>query len=304
VNRAVRVTVPATCANLGPGFDALGLAVDLRDVVEAHTVPAQAAGSLTIAVEGVGAADLPRDESHLVVKAMQVVFQLAGEEPPAIDLRCVNEIPHGRGLGSSAAAIVAGVLAARALVEGGPDLVDDEAVLAISAGLEGHPDNVAPCLLGGLTLAWNPGERARAIRLEIHPDVRPILCVPDRSLPTEAARGLLPDVVPHADASQNAARAALLVEALRNRPDLLLEATEDRLHQPYRAPAMAATLSLVATLRASGLPAVVSGAGPSVLVLAGPSDPVEVVRDVAGAGGGWTVRALDVDLRGGVVEVI
>ena len=193
MNRAVRVTVPATSANLGPGFDALGLALDLHDVIEAHTVPAEPGGSLTVAVEGFGADDLPRDASHLVVQAMHVVFKLAGQEPPAIDLRCVNGIPHGRGLGSSAAAIVAGVLAARALVDGGPDLVDDEAVLAVAAGLEGHPDNVAPCLLGGLTLAWNPGERARAIRLDVHPDLRPVLCVPEQTLPTEAARGLLPE---------------------------------------------------------------------------------------------------------------
>jgi len=303
VNRAVRVTVPATSANLGPGFDALGLALGLHDVVEAHTVPAEPAGSLRITVEGIGAGDLPRDESHLVVQAMHVVFKLAGLEPPAIDLRCVNGIPHRRGLGSSAAANVAGVLAARALVEGGPDLVDDEAVLAITAGLEGHPDNVAPCLLGGVTLAWNPGERARAIRLEIHPDVRPIMCIPERTLPTETARGLLPDVVPHPDASRNAARAALLVEALRNRPDLLLDATEDLLHQSYRAEAMSETFALVTRLRASGLPAVVSGAGPSVLVLAGPTDSPEAVREAVG-NGGWDVRGLAVDHAGAAVEML
>ena len=303
MNRATRVTVPATSANLGPGFDALGLALDLHDVIEAHTVPAEPGGSLTVAVEGFGADDLPRDASHLVVQAMHVVFKLAGQEPPAIDLRCVNGIPHGRGLGSSAAAIVAGVLAARALVEGGPDLVDDEAVLAVAAGLEGHPDNVAPCLLGGLTLAWNPGERARAIRLDVHPDVRPVLCVPDQTLPTETARGLLPEVVPHADASRNAARAALLVEALRNRPDLLWDATEDHLHQGYRAEAMPETLALVTRLRSNGLPAVVSGAGPSVLVLAGPSDTLAEVRDVVGTGT-WDVWALGIDHAGAVVDAI
>ena len=272
MNRAVRVSVPATSANIGPGFDALGLALDLHDVIEAHTVPAEPGGTLTVAIEGIGADELPRDASHLVVQAMHVIFKLAGQEPPAVHLRCVNGIPLSRGLGSSAAAIVAGVLGARALVEGGPDLVDDEAVLAVAAGLEGHPDNVAPCLLGGLTLAWNPGERARAIRLDVHPDLRPVLCVPEQTLPTEAARGLLPDVVPHGDASRNAARAALLVEALRSRPDLLLDATEDHLHQDYRAEAMPETLALVTRLRSSGLPAVVSGAGPSVLVLTGPSD--------------------------------
>lgn len=303
MNRAVRVTVPATSANLGPGFDALGLALSLYDVVEARTVPAEGVGSLTVTIEGIGAAELPKDESHLVVQAMRVVFKLAGWEPSALDVRCVNAIPHGRGLGSSAAAIVAGVLAARAVVEGGPDLVDDDAVLAISAGLEGHPDNVAPCLLGGLTLAWNPGERARAIRLEIHPDVRPILCIPNRMVSTEAARGLLPDVVPHSDASLNAARAALLVEALHNRPDLLLDATEDALHQSYRAAAMSDTLALVKNLRSSGYPAVVSGAGPAVLVLAGPTDSADSVREVTGDGG-WDIRDLAVDRAGAVVEML
>lgn len=303
MNRAARVTVPATTANVGPGFDALGLALDLHDVVEVHTVPAETGGSLMVAVEGIGADVVPRDESHLVVQAMQAIFTMVGQEPPAMDLSCVNGIPHGQGLGSSAAAIVAGVLAARALVEGGPDLVDDEAVLAVAAGLEGHPDNVAPCLLGGLTLAWNPGERARAIRLEVHPDVRPVVCVPDRTLPTETARSLLPEVVPHLDAARNAARAALLVEALRSRPDLLLDATEDLLHQSYRAAAMPETLALVTRLRSSGLPAVVSGAGPSVLVLAGPSDTIEEVRVAMGAPG-WDVWALGVDHRGAVVEII
>jgi homoserine kinase len=303
MNRAVRVTVPATSANIGPGFDALGLALDLHDVIEAHTLPAEPGGTLTVAIEGIGADELPRDASHLVVQAMNVIFKLAGQEPPAVHLRCVNEIPLGRGLGSSAAAIVAGVLGARALVEGGPDLVDDEAVLAVAAGLEGHPDNVAPCLLGGLTLAWNPGERARAIRLEVHPDLRPVLCVPEQTLPTDAARGLLPDVVPHRDASRNAARAALLVEALRSRPDLLFDATEDHLHQDYRAEAMPETLALVTRLRSSGLPAVVSGAGPSVLVLTGPSDTLAEVRDVVGTGN-WQVRALGIDHGGAVVESI
>lgn len=302
MNRAVRVTVPATSANLGPGFDALGVALDLHDVVEAHTVPAEASGSIRVTVEGVGAGDLPIDESHLVVKAMHGFYERVGREPPGLDVNCVNAIPHGRGLGSSAAAIVAGVLAARGLLEGGHDLVDDETVLAIAADLEGHPDNVAPCLLGGLTLAWTSSDRARAMRLEIHPDVRPMVCLPDRAVSTEAARELLPNRVPHADASRNAARAALLVAALRSRPDLLLDATEDLLHQSYRAAAMPETLVLVGSLRAAGLPAVLSGAGPSVLVLAGPPDSPGTVREAAGTG--WEVRELAVDDTGAVVEML
>jgi homoserine kinase len=303
MNRAVRVTVPATSANLGPAFDALGLALDLHDVVEAHTVPAEAAGSARVTVEGIGAGELPGDESHLVVRAVHAIYERVGKEPPGLDLRCVNAIPHGRGLGSSAAAIVAGVLAARGLLEGGLDVVDDETALAFAAELEGHPDNVAPCLLGGLTLAWSSSDRARAMRLEIHPDVRPILCVPDRAVPTEAARRLLPDHVPHADASRNTARAALLVEALRSRPDLLLEATEDLLHQSYRAAAMPETLVLVTGLRASGFPAVLSGAGPSVLVLAGPADSPDTVRAAADTGG-WEVRGLAVEHAGAIVDIL
>jgi homoserine kinase len=302
MNRAVRVTVPATSANLGPGFDTLGLALDLHDVVEAHTVPAEASGSARVTVEGVGAGVLPENESHLVVRAIHAIYERVGREPPGLDLRCVNAIPHGRGLGSSAAAIVAGVLCARALLEGGPDVVDDESVLAIAAGLEGHPDNVAPCLLGGLTLAWTSSDRAHAMRLDIHPDVRPILCVPERVLATEVARGLLPDVVPHADAARNAARVALLVEALRGRPDLLLDATEDLLHQSYRAAAIPESFVLLGRLRASGLPAVVSGAGPSVLVLAGPADSPEVVQEAVAAG--WDVRGLAVEHTGAVIDIL
>lgn len=303
MNRAVRVTVPATSANLGPGFDALGLALDLHDVVEAHTVPADAEWSARVTVEGIGITELPRDESHLIVRAMHAVYDRVGREAPGVDLRCVNAIPHGRGLGSSAAAIVAGVLAARGLLEGGPDVVDDEAALAIAAGLEGHPDNVAPCLLGGLTLAWATDVRARALRLEIHPDIRPIVCIPDHAVSTQTARGLLPDEVPFGDAAANATRAALLVEALRERPDLLLDATDDRLHQPYRAAAMPETLTLLARLRASGLPAVVSGAGPSVLVLAGLADSPDTVRNAA-VGVGWDVRELAVDRAGAIVEML
>jgi len=302
MNRAVRVTVPATSANLGPGFDALGLALDLHDVVEAHTVPAEASGSIRVTVEGVGADNLPRDKSHLIVQAMHGFYERVGREPPGLDVRCLNAIPHGRGLGSSAAAIVAGVLAARSLLEGGHDLVDEEMALAIAADLEGHPDNVAPCLLGGLTLAWTSSDRARAMRLEIHPDVRPILCLPDRAVSTETARQLLPDHVPHADASHNTARAALLVASLRSRPDLLLDATEDLLHQPYRAAAMPETLALVGNLRAAGLPAVVSGAGPSVLVLAGLADSPDAVREAAGTG--WDIHERAVDGTGAIVEML
>ena len=219
-------------------------------------------------MSGEGAAEVAdAGEKHLVVRAMRATFDDLGvSQPPGIALRCVNRIPHGRGLGSSAAAIVAGVLAARALA--GAWLQPDDA-LPLATELEGHPDNVAPCLYGGLTIAWVcPRSTARAVRLE---PLAADHAGRDRraraGLHRGGARPAAADV-PHADAARNAGRAALLVAALTARPDALLDATEDRLHQDYRAPAMPATHDLVGRLRAAGMPAVVSGAGPSVLALA------------------------------------
>jgi homoserine kinase len=297
VTHTVRVTAPATSANLGPGFDALGLALGLYDVVEATTLPSN---TVKVLVDGEGADDLPRDESHLVVRAMHAAFDLLGARPPGLELRCRNQIPHGRGLGSSAAAIVAGVLAARALTDSGRERLDDDAVLDLATRLEGHPDNVAPCLTGGFTIAWtSPTDLARAVRLDVHPDVRATVLVPPNAMSTQAARGLLPTTVPHADAAANAAWAALLVEALTHRPDLLLEATQDRLHQPYRTPAMPETMSLVDDLRARGLPAVVSGAGPAVLVLTTTDRLAEIT-----APDGWQARHLAVDNKGADVHTV
>jgi homoserine kinase len=204
---------------------------------------------------------------------------------------CTNRVPHGRGLGSSAAAAVAGVLAARTL--SGADL-DDDAVLAVATDIEGHPDNAAACLLGGLTIAWTDGPGAHAVRVEPVTGLRARVLVPAAELSTQTARGLLPATVPHADAAHSAGRAALLVEALTRRPDLLLPATEDRLHQGYRAAAMPETAALVAALRARGVAAVVSGAGPSVLALAAPGADVPTA-DLAG---GWTVLDLVVSPEG------
>jgi homoserine kinase len=300
VTRSVRVTAPATSANLGPGFDALGLALGLPDVVEATLSPSGSGPALRITIEGPGADDLPHDESHLVARAMRAAFHLLGGRPAGgVELRCRNQVPHGRGLGSSAAAIVTGVLAARALTDGGPERMDDDAALNLAAQVEGHPDNVAPCLLGGFTIAWSQGRDARAVRLEPHPDIRPVVLIPPVAISTQAARGLLPDAVPHADAAGNAARAALLVEALTHRPSLLLEATQDRLHQSYRAAAMPDTLALVGELRSRGLPAVVSGAGPSVLVLT-TSERLAAIT----APDGWMTRQLAVDRTGTVVETV
>ena len=288
----VRVRVPATSANLGPGFDALGLALGLHDEVTARV----AAGATAVTVTGEGAGELPTDERHLVVRAMAAAFDAVGVRPAGLDVTCTNRIPQARGLGSSSAAIVAGIVAARALVVDGSDRLPDEEVLRVAAALEGHPDNVAPCLLGGLTIAWTEPAGARAARLDPAAGVRPVLFVPAGRGFTAEARAALPERVPHADAAFNAGRSALLVHALTSAPDLLLAATEDRLHQGYRAPSAPATADLVAALRADGVPAVVSGAGPSVLALVDP-DWTPPQPD------GWAVRPLDVDTRGATVTI-
>ena len=286
----VRVRVPATSANLGPGFDALGLALSLYDDVVVRV----ADEGLFVDVAGEGADSVPRTRRHLVVRALQAGFDVLGGQPRWLEVVCANRIPHGRGLGSSAAAIVAGLAAARALVLGGADTLDDDALLALAAELEGHPDNVAACLLGGLTLAWTPADGpAQAVRLPVSPALRPVVFVPTTSASTARARKLLPETVPHADAARNAGRSALLVHALSADLGLLLAATEDRLHQQYRAASQARTAGLIDTLRADGVPAVVSGAGPSVLAFAGRTDDLGSY-----APRGWSVEVLSVDPAG------
>lgn len=261
VDGVVRVSVPATSANLGPGFDSLGLALSLRDELEAEVV----GDGLVVEVEGAGADGVPRDETHLVVRAMRAAFDLMGEQPPGLRLSCHNRIPHARGLGSSSAAIVAGVVLARALVAGGQLLASDEALLDLAADLEGHPDNVAPAFLGGFVISGREDERWFAVRAGVDPRITAVAFVPPTGVETTVARGLLPANVPHADAAANSGRAALLVAALTGQPEHLLAATRDWLHQDQREPAMPETLALVRRLRADGVPAVVSGAGPTVL---------------------------------------
>ncbi|WP_194909379.1 homoserine kinase [Catenulispora rubra] len=301
----VRVRVPATSANLGPGFDSLGLALGLYDEVMVRIADA----GLRVDVAGEGADTVARDEGHLVVRAMRAAFDRLGARPPGLELVCANRIPHARGLGSSAAAICAGIVAARALTVGAT--LSDEEVLQLATELEGHPDNVAACLRGGFTIAWldQAGEisdasaaAARALRVDPAPAVRAVALVPDEGLSTEVARGLLPKLVPHADAARTAGRAALLTAALTaGRADLLLAATQDHLHQGYRAPAMPASAELIAELRAAGHAAVVSGAGPTVLVLT-TEDQVQAVIAAGekAAPAGWQAFGLAVDLAGAV----
>src|SRR4051812_3114471 len=285
----VRVRVPATSANLGPGFDALGLALALQDELQAEVTDA----GLHIEVTGEGGGLVARDETNLVVRAMRAAFTALGVEPRGLSLACRNAIPHSRGLGSSAAAIVGGLLLARALVTGGELRLADADVLALAGELEGHPDNVAACLLGGLTIAWSASGGARAIRRDVDPAVAPVVLIPPFSASTELARRLLPESVPHGDAAFAAGRAALLVAALTGAPQALLAATEDRLHQSYRAPAMPESAALVSELRAAGHAAVISGAGPTVLVLATGEPGAAAVA--AAAPEGWRVERLAVD---------
>lgn len=271
----VRVRVPASSANLGPGFDSLGLALDWFDdmVAQVNDEP-----GITVDSVGEGADTLPKDGKHLVAKAMLAAFDAMGERPAGLGIVTANHIPHSRGMGSSAAAIVGGIALARALVVGGEQLLDNAAALRVAAKLEGHPDNVAAALLGGVTIAWGEAESAQALRLVQHPSLYSILCVPAAPVATKKARGLLPEQVPHADAAFNAGRAALLVAALTDHPELLLAATEDRLHQDYRKSAMASSHALVQALRSRGHAAVISGAGPTVLVLATSNVSAEVAE--------------------------
>lgn len=287
----VRVRVPATSANLGPGFDSLGLALGLYDDVSA----AVTGGGHRVRVTGQGAGEVPEDEQHLVVRAMLTTFDALGGRPAGLALECVNRIPQARGLGSSSAAIVAGVLLARGLVTDGADLLDDAGALRVAADLEGHPDNVAPCLLGGFTIAWTEPDGARAVSLTPARGVQPTVFVPARRGLTAHARAALPEVVPHADAAVNSGRAALLVHALTADPGLLFPATEDLLHQRYRAPGMPETSALVTALRSVGVAAVVSGAGPTVLALTGVPEDFD-------AGSDWSAHRLGVEVHGAWVR--
>jgi homoserine kinase len=300
LGRSVAVKVPATTANLGPGFDTLGLALSLYDELVFTT---RAQPGATIEVHGVGAGEVPTDSSSLVIRAAAHTFAHYGVEMPGLDVVAHNGIPHGRGLGSSGAAIVAGIMAAKGLLEGIVE-IDSEGLLARATELEGHPDNVAPALFGGLTIAWMTPEGPRHKKLIVHRGVSPFVAVPRESvMSTALARSLQPESVPHEDAIFNVSRSALLIAALIQSPELLLAATEDKLHQSYRASAMPETDALIQVLRAHGLAAVVSGAGPSILVLG--SDPAQrlVAADLIekSATSVWDCLLLAVDFKGATV---
>jgi homoserine kinase len=256
------VSVPATSANLGPGFDSLGVALELRDVV---TATLSDVAGIRVEISGEGSDSLPNDEKHLVAAVLLKALEKLGIETVGLDITCTNSIPQGKGLGSSAAAIVAGLALAQAIALDGH--VDLDWVFAQAADYEGHPDNAAACVYGGLTVAWT-NEASHSRSLEILPSIHAVVGIPASELLTEKARGLLPESVPHADAAFNAARSALLIVGLTQDASVLVEATDDRLHQNYRAQAFPDSIAAVSAMRAAKIPACVSGAGPAVLAFA------------------------------------
>lgn len=304
----VRVSVPATSANLGPGFDALGLALDLRDELVVRVAgEGVAPGEWVIASYG----SVSVLEDNLVLRAMRATFAEAGWGPAGLVARYSPLVPMSRGLGSSAAAICAGVTAALALTgaewPGAPD--GSSLALEIAATMEGHPDNVAACLLGGLTIARTSGDGSvHAVRLDPAPQLSAVAVIPHDPVSTWASRGVLPAQIGHADAARTAGRAALLVAAVTSRPDHLLAATEDWLHQPYRLPALPLSAAVIAAWRAAGVPGLLSGSGPTVLALVcGPEEQAraEHVARAAlaerGALDAAAVRPLSLDAGGAAV---
>jgi homoserine kinase len=287
---AVRVVVPATSANLGPGFDTAGLALAVYDELIAMVTDDE---GVLVEVAGQGEGAVPLDESHLVVCSMKAAFDWLGVDVPGFILRCANEIPHGRGLGSSAAAIVGGMVLARAMVVDGPARMSDSDLLQLALVKESHPDNVSAALYGGFTVAWRESDGfGDVVSMAVHPDVHPVVIVPPNELPTVKARAMLPESVPFVDAAVNVSRAALLVHALTVDPSRLLTATEDRLHQRARAAAYPDSVALVDRLRDAGVPAVISGAGPSVLAFS--LSGTEPVIAQATQDSTWVVRSVGV----------
>lgn len=275
VGATVEVTVPASSANLGPGYDTLGLAVSLYDTVTVEVV----SEGIEVAVTGEGAGELPSDGTHLVVQAIQLGLRTAGFQAPGLKVTCVNSIPQSRGLGSSAAAAVAGVVAANGLV--GFALTNEELV-QLASTFEGHPDNAAASVLGAAVVSWTIADsqgqpKFYARSFPVHPDIKATAFVFDTRVSTQSVRKVLPASISHADASFNAGRAALNLYALQHEPGLLMEATEDKLHQPYRKQVLEDSFAWVETLRDMGFAAYLSGAGPTVMALHTDPLPQELI---------------------------
>lgn len=284
IGTRAKVRVPASSANLGPGFDTLGLALSLYDTVEVEVT----ASGLEIEVFGEGEGELPLDGSHLVAKAIRQGLSAADANAPGLRVVCHNAIPQSRGLGSSAAAAVAGVAAANGLA--GFPLTDDQ-VVQLSSAFEGHPDNAAASVLGNAVVSWTEipvdGRSTpsyRAVDIPVHESIRATALVPDFHASTQAVRRVLPSHVTHTDARFNVSRAAVMTVALQNHPELLWEGTRDRLHQPYRSDVLPVTAEWINRLRNRGYAAYLSGAGPTAMVLSRePVDP-EILAEARGAG--------------------
>nr|WP_240163634.1 homoserine kinase [Mycolicibacterium sphagni] len=287
-------TVAASSANLGPGFDSLGLALGLYDEILVETTDA----GLLIEVEGEGSGQVPLGPEHLVVRALHRGLAAGGADVPGLVVRCHNAIPHSRGLGSSAAAVVGGLAAANGLLaQSDREPLTDAQLIQLASEFEGHPDNASASVLGGAVVSWVDGQTTpatyAATRLRLHPDIRVFPGIPQVRSSTAETRVLLPDHVTHEAARFNLSRAALLVVALTERPDLLMAATDDVLHQPQRGPAMPASAEYLQVLRRCGVAAVLSGAGPAVLALTTNAElPAEAVE--FGAAKGFTVREMGI----------
>lgn len=287
------VTVPGSSANLGPGFDTLGLAVGIYDTVEVEVTDS----GLEVEIFGEGADDLPRDNSHLVVKAIRSGLKAADVEAPGLRVVCHNTIPQSRGLGSSAAAAVAGVVAANTLA--GSPLSTDE-VVQLSSEFEGHPDNAGASVLGGGVVSWTEipvdGSKPqyRAVRIPVEESIKAIALVPNFHASTNAVRKVLPSHVTHTDARFNVSRTAVMTAALQHHPELLWEGTRDRLHQPYRADVLPVTAEWVNRLRNRGHAAYLSGAGPTAMVLTTTQVEGSLLDDAKEAG----LRVLELDIAG------
>ncbi|MBA3629594.1 MAG: homoserine kinase [Actinobacteria bacterium] len=285
-----RIRVPATVANLGPGFDALGVAVRMH--LEVDIEPRR--DSVDVLVEGEGAEQLPLDENNLVIRSMNTFFDQVGRRPPGYAVRIKNPIPLASGLGSSAAAVVGGLFAARAIT--GRSMPQAE-IIELATGLEGHPDNILPALLGGMVVCYRQGNNGALRHFRLLPSDRlvPILAVPGRGFATAEARAALPGDIAFADAQFTASRAALLVAAVSAgaSSDVLAEAMSDRLHEPSRLKQMPETDAVHGELRDAGLPVALAGSGPSLIVMASrpeTSTRAEQVRRICRSrGAGWRV---------------
>ena len=325
--RQVKVRVPATSANLGSGFDTVGLALDYHDELTFTMCADPSNRAAQVLIYGEGENTLPRDETHLVVSTFRRACQTLGLGRVGFILEAHNTIPQARGMGSSAEAIVAGIAAAAAFAH--DDDLNRDAIFDMAAAIEGHPDNVAPAVYGGMTVSWNldtaegvgsipiPGGDPlhggfHTVRYKVDPQIHASVFVPDYELSTDKARQALPDTIAHRDAIFNLSRAALLAAAMNpgalagaaDPNALLYAATQDRLHQPYRKNLMTPSWDLIGLLRSKGYAAMVSGAGPCVLVLHYGDASEEIGRIVGEklALGSWKVLHLPVNTRGVEIE--